>query len=206
MECISSESILQDCIDDLAKKGSGIQIEELDTTRELEEATKVLHHDIYNREAQGVVNNLRDRMKHIEKRNAKGATIRARMKWKQFGDKCSRQSFQIVRKRNTNSAILGLRNRRGEVVNKKAELEDIFFDFYSTLYKGPHTSEGAMMEVFDGLQVSFTEDMNTKLTKPFTIMEFFKAIEGMADGKALRHDGIPVEFFKKCWNLLGKNL
>lgn len=120
------------------------KIEELDTKRELEEATRVLHHDIYNMEVQGVVNSLRDRMRHIEKRNAKGTTIRARIKWNEVGDKCSRQFFQTVRKRDTNSAILGLRNRKGEVVDKKADLEDICFDFYSLLYKGQPTSEGVI--------------------------------------------------------------
>lgn len=40
-----------------------------------------------------------------------------------------------------------------------------------------------MAEVYEGLLVSFTEDMNEELIKSFSTLEFFKAIEGMADGK-----------------------
>lgn len=132
---------------------------------------------------------------HIEKQTAKTASITARTKWKQIGNKCSRQFFKVVLKKNTNFAILGLRNRRVEVVNERLELEDICFDFYSALYKGQHILEGAILEVFDGLLASFTEDMNMELFKQFFALEFFKAIERMANGKALGHDSILVEFF-----------
>lgn len=37
--------------------------------------------------------------------------------------------------------------------------------------------------------------MNTKLTKSFTIMELFEAVESMAKGKILGHDDIFIEFF-----------
>lgn len=46
--------------------------------------------------------------------------------------------------------------------------------------------------------------MNEELTKPFAILELFKAIESMANGKAPKHDGIPIEFFKKCWHIVGE--
>lgn len=60
-----------------------------------------------------------------------------------------------------------------------------------------------MVEVFDGLPVSFTDEMNDELTKPFFAMEFFKGIEGIVDGRAPRHDGIPIEFLTKCWKFIG---
>lgn len=47
--------------------------------------------------------------------------------------------------------------------------------------------------------------MNEELIKPFTILEFFKAIEGMANGKAPGHDGIPIEIFKACWHIVGED-
>lgn len=93
--------------------------------------------------------------------------------------------------------ILGLKNRGGEVINQKLELKYICFHFYSKLYKGQQILEKAIIEVFDSFLTSFTEDMNAELIKPFTVLEFFNAIKRMVDGKALEHDGILVEFFKK---------
>lgn len=66
------------------------KVDELETKRDLEGATKALHMDIHNNEAQGPVNSLRDKMRGLDKRNAKGAAIRSRVNWKQVGDKCSR--------------------------------------------------------------------------------------------------------------------
>lgn len=89
------------------------------------------------------------------------------------------------------------------MVNERIDLEEICLEFYKDLYKGQPTLEEALMEVFEGLPVAFTEDMNEELTKPFSSMEFFKAIEGMTDGKAPGHEGIPAEFFFKCWKFIG---
>lgn len=61
-----------------------------------------------------------------------------------------------------------------------------------------------MAKVLNGLPNSFTEDMNEELIKPFSAMEFFTAIEGMADGKTPGHDGIPIESFKKYWKFIGE--
>ena len=41
-----------------------------------------------------------------------------------------------------------------------------------------------MVDVWDGLPISFTHVMNEELVKPFTIIEFLKVVKGMVDGKA----------------------
>lgn len=63
---------------------------------ELRIATSRLHNNILNEGAHGRVNELRDKMRGIEKRNTKGVAIYSRVKWEQIGDKCSRQFFQVV--------------------------------------------------------------------------------------------------------------
>lgn len=100
-------------------------------------------------------------------------------------DQCFKQIFWVVWEKNFNSAILGLRNRKGDVVNQQAEVEGICFDFYRSLCKGKLISEEAIKEVLEELLRSFTKDMNEGLTKPHSDLEFFKVIEVMANGKAL---------------------
>lgn len=91
------------------KKVVAFKVVEEDTMREFEETTKVLHLDIYNKEQQGVVNGLRDTMRNTKKGNTKEVAIRGRMKWKHVGDKCSRQFFQVIKKK-----ILIMRTRAKE--------------------------------------------------------------------------------------------
>lgn len=90
------------------------------------------------------------------------------------------------------------------MVNQKLELEDICFDLYIKLYKGQQISKEAILKVFDDLPTSFTEDINEEVIKRFTTLELFKSIKGMVDGKAIGHDGILVNFFKKCWKFIGE--
>ena len=48
-----------------------------------------------------------------------------------------------------------------------------------------------MAKMLDSLPISITARMNEELIQPFTILEIFKFVEGMADGNALGHDDIP---------------
>lgn len=119
---LANLGILHIFIGGLAKeKAMTFNMNEMNTKRELDEATNALHMDIYNKEAQGLVNSLKGKVRSIDKRIAKGTAIRFRVNWKQVGDKCSRQFFQVVRKKNSNLVILGLRNIRGEIVNQREE-------------------------------------------------------------------------------------
>lgn len=99
------------------EKAMAFKIEEMEVKRKLKDATKELHLDMYNQETQRLVNCIRSKMRKIEERIAKGAAIISRVKWKSVGDKCSKQFFRVVREKNSNSTILGLRNRRGGMVN-----------------------------------------------------------------------------------------
>lgn len=56
--------------------------------------------------------------------------------------------------------------------------------------------------MLDGLPTTFLDEMNDELIKPLSCLENFQAIEGMVDGRALGHDGIPIDFFKKCWSFI----
>lgn len=95
-------------------------------------------------------------------------------------------------------------HRNGEVSTKSKDLKDFSCDFLNSLYKGQQPSKEAMAKLLDNLSISFTNAMNEELIKPFNTLEFFKAIEGMANGKAQGHDGILIEFLKVCWHLVGE--
>lgn len=49
------------------------------------------------------------------------------------------------------------------------------------------------------------DSVNEELIKPLTIEELFNAIKHMPGGKVLGHDGIPIEFFKMCWRVIGED-
>ena len=50
-------------------------------------------------------------MEGIETRKTKGASIKARSKWQQVGDKCFKEFSRAVRQKNTQSIIVELKDR-----------------------------------------------------------------------------------------------
>ena len=179
--------------------------EELYARANLETATARLHEDIYDRDKQGEVNKYKSIIEGIETRKARGATIRARVKWKKVGDKCSGEFFKSVRPRNTQAIVSELRDNQGRSFTKRKDLEEICLDFYKKIYKHKEILEGAMNEVLDGLPATFTCDMNETLSKDITEKELLAAVLLMAKGKTLGYDRIPIKFFQKLWSTVGND-
>ena len=76
-------------------------------------------------------------------------------------------------------------------------LERITKDFYEELYTHKEISEEALARVMERVPATFTNVMNIVLSKEITERELRGAVNSMAKGKALGHDGISVEFFQK---------
>ena len=120
--------------------------EELYARADLETAMARLHKDIYDRDKHGEVNKFKRIIEEIETRKAKGATIRAMVKWKKIGNKCLEEFFKLVRPRIAQAIISKLRDNQGRSFTKE-DLEVICLEFYKNLYQHKEISEGAMNKV-----------------------------------------------------------
>lgn len=176
---------------------------ELDTKARLGIATAKLHEDLYNIIRQGEVSHLQDKIDGIEIHRARGATIRARIKWKKVGDKCTAEFFKSVRQKKSQAVISSLKDKHSKTFTNRVDLDSICYDFYENLYKYREVSEEALREVFEGFPVTFTDAMNVALTQDIMERELASALTAMAKGKAPGHDGIPMEFFKHLWHTIG---
>ena len=186
-------------------KAKEFRKEELDARAKLEIAIASLHEDIYNVDKQEEVSRLNNILEEIETRKTRGATIRARVKWQQVGDKCFAEFFKSVRQKNSQSVLSELRDKHGRCFNKKEDLDKICLDFCKDFYAYKEVAEEALEEVFEGFQATFTEAMNESFTKDFTERELGAVVRGMAKGKTSGHDGIPTEFFQRLWATIGQN-
>ena len=178
---------------------------ELDARAKLEMAIATLHEDIYDIDKQGEVSRLTNILEEIESRKARGATIRARVQWQQVGDKCSAEFFKSVRQKNSQAVLSELMDKHGRRFTKRDDLDTICYDFYKNLYGHKEVSEEAIMEVFTGFRVSFSEEMNASLTKEITERELGGVVRDIAKGKAPGHDRIPIEFFQRLWPTVGQD-
>ena len=109
--------------------------EELYATTNSKTTIARLHEDIYNKEKQGEVNKYKSIIKGIKTREAREATIRARVKWQKVGDKCFGNFLESLKQRNAQAVIAELRDNQGRSFIKKEDLEVIYPNFYKNLYK-----------------------------------------------------------------------
>ena len=84
-------------------------------------------------------------------------------------------------------------------------MDTICYDFYKNPYAHKEVSEGAIREVFEGFQATFTEEMNASFTKEITERELGAVVRDMAKGKAPRHDSIPTKCFQRLWSTMGQD-
>ena len=77
------------------------------------------------------------------------------------------------------------------------------FEFFSELFKEkPHYPQLAK-KFLKGITPIEDLQNNEDLTKPITKTELFWIIKQMATGKTPGPDGIAIEFYHKCWHIIG---
>lgn len=75
--------------------------------------------------------------------------------------------------------------------------------FYKKLYQHKEISEEALTEVFEGFSGMISQVVSILLSRDIMKRELSMAITCMANGKAPRHHGIPIEFILKLWPIVG---
>ena len=84
--------------------------------------------------------------------------------------------FQIHKTKNTRTIISELKDKHGRIFTKSEEIGQICLEFYQDLYQHKGVSEEAIREILEDLPRTFTEYMNTSLSKEITEAELSSAV------------------------------
>ena len=117
---------------------------------------------------------------------------------RKLSDKYTVDFFKSGKQKHAQAVISSLKNKYGHILTTRKNLDSICHNIYQDLYKYRAISEEALVEVFEGFPVTFTDDMIVSIIKRITE----KKLTAMAKGKAPGHDGIPIEFFQELWPTL----
>ncbi|KAJ8043484.1 hypothetical protein HOLleu_10583 [Holothuria leucospilota] len=79
--------------------------------------------------------------------------------------------------------------------------------FYRDVTKyAADVDEGLQKSLLDNIDKTPSKDQNDELGSLLTVDELWKAVAKMKGGKAPGSDGIPVEFYKRFWGIVGHDL
>ena len=142
----------------------------------------------------------------LDSEAARGAQVRARVRWVEESEISSSYFFRLEKKRSADHWISALRESDGSIVSFPADLCRSMSSFYLDLFTASNTDPCAQSALLGNLSSVLPGDQVALCEGHLSAMEVSSALLGMARCKAPRLDGLPVEFYVKFWDVLGPDL
>ncbi len=150
------------------------------------------------------LNKKRLELKTLLDERAKGALVRARISSIKEMDAPTKFFLNLERKVAKKKNLLYLRKDNATVTSDPIEMRKIAMRFYAELF-GPKDSDPASMDqLLEGLPNLKPEDKET-LDSMVSYEELSEAVMQLSTGRAPGVDGLPAEFYKSFWNVLGED-
>lgn len=140
------------------------------------------------------------------KKKTQGALVRSRFQNVSEMDVPSKFFFNMEQKNGRKKFIHAVRTESGELLSNPSDIRRRARSFYSNLFKSELVGDGGSEQDFLNDLPKLTEDSAKLLDDPLSLKELYTALMGMENGRAPGIDGLPVEFFKVFWSVLGKDL
>ena len=146
---------------------------------------------------------LQTELEILELEKARGAQIRAKIKWIEQGEKGTKFFLNLERKRQQQNSIISLVNENGENLTNENDIMHEIKKYYETLY-----TENDQHDIFTEHSLLFitnleipqiTEQDRTYCEEEITEKELHAAILSSRTGSSPGGDGIPIEFYKHFW-------
>ena len=136
--------------------------------------------------------------------DAERLLVRSRATYYEHGDKPSRLLSHQLKRQTTSRLIPQIKDSSGALVSDPTSINDIFRDFYFSLYESESSSDTTEMTSFlQNLDIPKVDPITAnELDVPLNVEEIKSSIKAMQNNKSPGPDGFPVEFFKKFINKL----
>jgi len=138
------------------------------------------------------------------RQQAIGTLVRMRMSYLTL-DMPNKDFFKLEMSLKMSQQIHSLLTPNGSLVTSQQAIRRTLRDFYSNLYSPQSVDNEVMQELIAGLP-NVKEDEQRVLDSPISANELEAAVRSLKDGKASGIDGLPGEFYKTFWNIVGPDL
>ena len=177
---------------------------EVKLQEQLAKAQSDLHLDPCSFNLQLEVASVREKLADLERIHSEGQRLRSRIKWRDKGDGCNRDFFQMVRERPRAHSIAKLKDSDGTLKTEEKELQEICRRFYGDLYAAPDPPpDGTLEKALEQVTPRLSADMRQRLDREFSFEELREAAQALATDRAPGPDRVSIVFYTHHWDLLG---
>jgi len=132
---------------------------------------------------------------------------RAHINWLQFGDRNTSFFHNACLERKRRNRIGKLKKEDRSWVEGEEEKKAFITNHFMQLFTaGIADVEAQKQQVLEAVEPRVTDAMNDHLTAEFSEEEIKRALDSIGDLKAPGPDGMPLVFFKKFWDVVGRKL
>ncbi|KAL6483834.1 hypothetical protein MHYP_G00087060 [Metynnis hypsauchen] len=137
---------------------------------------------------------------------AQGALVRSRFQKVAQMDAPSKFFFSLECKNGQRRCIHALRSESGALLSDPAGIRSHAAKFYVELFSSEYSEQPELEKgFFEGLP-KLAEDSASGLERQLSLVELSDALRSMECGKALGIEGLPAEFYKSFWPVIGEDL
>jgi len=128
--------------------------------------------------------------------------LKARLEYCEHGDRGTKEFYKQFATQKDRTWIKQLANTNGDLISDNQSLLNATRTFYQQLYDNQPIDGTIANDFLDDTQEPL-QNTDDSLTKPITEPELHHTIQQMAIGKTPGPDGLSVEFYLRCWNIIG---
>jgi len=138
-------------------------------------------------------------------KQARGALIRLRMENLCYLDTSSKFFFGLEAQTKRSQQITSVRTKEGRITHNQKDVRASLKHYFTELYHAQKI-DNKMITVLTSSLPTLSKSAVLQLDKEVTLEELQAALQSLPSGKASGLDGIPAEFYKTFWDLLGPEL
>ena len=130
----------------------------------------------------------------------------SRFHWVKEGDLPTKFFFNFLKNRQPSSKIRVLDNGRGEELVEEEEIRSEFFNFFANLYKSEDRGRSVRDYLEEVIVNKLSIEERNSIEREVETQEIEAVVSRLAKGKSPGLDGIPNEFYHKCWESIKSDL
>ncbi|KAK3506003.1 hypothetical protein QTP70_003092 [Hemibagrus guttatus] len=137
---------------------------------------------------------------------AQGALVRSRFKSTAEMDAPSKFFFSLEQKNGQKRFIHAVRTESGDLLSESTEIRKQTVSFYSKLYNSEWSGAQVVEDSFLVGLPKLSERAARELDRELSLEELHEALQRMENGRASGIDGLPAEFYKAFWAVIGQDV